>query len=163
MNIFKRLNLFTLVLFVKMIQANEDLKIDGSQYISTSLISKPIHKQKIGLVILFKSTLSSCFLFFASGVNGDYIGLELVRGKLRYVDIFIYSRCTKASVTLRRAKLGYFYFFCLFFFFLLWLTLILIKLIFCVFFVSFLIGFLQRWLSINKVKISKNCISNKLL
>lgn len=119
MNIFKRLNLFTLVLFVKMIQANEDLKIDGSQYISTSLISKPIHKQKIGLVILFKSTLSSCFLFFASGVNGDYIGLELVRGKLRYVDIFIYSRCTKASVTLRRAKLGYFDFFCLFFFFLL--------------------------------------------
>ena len=122
MNIFKRLNLFTLVLFVKMIQANEDLKIDGSQYISTSLISKPIHKQKIGLVILFKSTLSSCFLFFASGVNGDYIGLELVRGKLRYVDIFIYSRFTKASVTLRRAKLGYFDFFCLFFFFFFALT-----------------------------------------
>lgn len=122
MNIFKRLNLFTLVLFVKMIQANEDLKIDGSQYISTSLISKPIHKQKIGLVILFKSTLSSCFLFFASGVNGDYIGLELVRGKLRYVDIFIYSRFTKASVTLRRAKLGYFDFFCLFFLFFFALT-----------------------------------------
>ena len=77
-----------------MIQANEELKIDGSQYISTSLISKPIHQQIIGLVIIFKSTLSSCFLFFASGVNGDYIGLELVRGKLRYADIFssIYSR-----------------------------------------------------------------------
>ena len=137
MSIFKGLNLFTLVLFVNMIQANEDLKIDGSQYISTSLISKPIHKQKIGLVIIFKSTLSSCFLFFANGVNGDYIGLELVRGKLRYVDIFssIYSRFIKASVTLLRAKLGYFDFFCLFVF-LLCFTLILIKLIFCVFFFS---------------------------
>lgn len=63
--------------------SNDDVLFTGDEFISTPMISNPLHKQKNELGIIFRTTLSSCLLFYASGVSGDYIALELIRGRIR--------------------------------------------------------------------------------
>ena len=72
-----------MILIVQLIRTNGDIFLDGSQYISSSMIARPLHRQTNELGIIFRTTSSSGILFFASGVSGDYIGLELIRGRLR--------------------------------------------------------------------------------
>lgn len=75
--------IFLLFTYFRSYDGIEQITLDGSQYITSSMITKPLHKQRNELGINFRTTLSSCLLFFASGVNGDFIALELYRGKLR--------------------------------------------------------------------------------
>jgi len=65
--------------------ASDDVELlfDGTQYIKKSLIVQPTHQQTNELSILFKTAISSGLLFYASGVTGDFIVLELVHGKIR--------------------------------------------------------------------------------
>ena len=65
--------------------ADDQLKItfDGTQYIEKSMIVQPTHQKTNELSMIFQTSISSGLLFYASGVTGDYIVLELVHGKLR--------------------------------------------------------------------------------
>lgn len=65
------------------IAANEEVTLDGTQYVTYSLVTRPVHRSQHKLSIVFKTLVPSCLLFFASGISGDYIALELFRGKLR--------------------------------------------------------------------------------
>lgn len=78
--------LFFAVLFTRVpCLLSSGILFDGSQFISRSLLAKPLDVKGYKMTITFHTTLSSCVLFFASGVTGDYIALELIRGRLRYV------------------------------------------------------------------------------
>ena len=59
------------------------MTLDGSQFIEKSLLVDPTYKKTNELQIIFKTSISSGLLFYASGTTGDYVVLELVHGKLR--------------------------------------------------------------------------------
>lgn len=61
-----------------------EITLNGSQYIEKSLLVDPTYKQTNELQIIFKTSISSGLLFYASGTTGDYVVLELIHGKLRY-------------------------------------------------------------------------------
>ena len=72
--------------------AEEDMEItlDGNQVLPLDLSEGNAKPSKdVILALLFKTTQPSGIMFWANGKNGDFILMELVRGKLRYVQDFL--------------------------------------------------------------------------
>ena len=68
--------------------AEEDMEItlNGNQVLPLDLSEGSAKPSKdVILALLFKTTQPSGIMFWANGKNGDFILMELVRGKLRYV------------------------------------------------------------------------------
>ena len=73
-----------------------DYKLDGNSYIIYSPAAKFL-KTELTVHLLFRTTQPSGVLLHARGTNGDFITLEIVRGKLRCASVF--SRSGKGPAT----------------------------------------------------------------
>ena len=78
----------TVILSVK---TEEELEItlNGTQFITYSPLPSPTSHFDSDVRLLFKTIQPTSLLYYASGNSGDYVLLELIRGKLRLV-IFIF-------------------------------------------------------------------------
>ena len=72
-----------LLVLVRTNDSHLEVTFDGTQYIEKSMLVQPTHQRTNELNMIFRTSISSGLLFYASGVTGDYIVLELVHGKLR--------------------------------------------------------------------------------
>lgn len=97
--------------------AEEDMEItlNGNQVLPLDLSSgsaKPAKPSKdVILALLFKTTQPSGTMFWADGKNGDFILVELVRGKLRYVQDFLrlfYDNFIELSIINKHSRIRFF-------------------------------------------------------
>ena len=77
--------ILTMSIALSTVKAEEDLEItlNGSQVIQLELSSRLKASQDIEITLLFRTTFPSGVVFSAFGVNGDFVFIEMIRGKLR--------------------------------------------------------------------------------
>ena len=80
--------LISLLLLVQMATSVDtvEMNFDGSSFVTYTLNS-PLKSVNDEIYLLFRSIKPSGLLLHAAGSAGDFVTLELLRGKLRYVFI----------------------------------------------------------------------------
>jgi len=78
--------LLFLALIASYVYGESNTTFDGSTYVTYSYSGEP-RTFPDDIVVLFKTIKPSGVLFHATSSGGDFITLELLRGKIRYVSL----------------------------------------------------------------------------